>query len=53
MLGETFVRKRWNYTVEAKVITPNLVNNKSPVEYQTPFGTHGALGIYFSISRKF
>lgn len=53
MLGETFVRRKWNYTIEAKVITPNLVNNKSPVEYLTPFDTHGALGIYFSISRKF
>lgn len=53
MLGETFVRKKWNYTVEAKIITPGLLNNKSPVEYKTPLGNHGALGIYFSVSRKF
>lgn len=53
MLGETFVRRKWNYTVEAKIIAPRLVNNKSPVEYKTPLGTHGASGIYFSVSRKF
>lgn len=53
MIGETFVRRKWNYTVEAKIITPHLINNRSPVEYKTPLGTHGALGIYFSLSRKF
>jgi hypothetical protein len=51
-IGETFVRRKWNYTIEAKVITPN-VSNRSVVEYKSPFGDHGAFGIYFSITRKF
>ncbi len=53
MIGETFVRKKWNYNIELKVITPNIANNTSTVEYKTPLGTHGALGIYFGCTRKF
>jgi hypothetical protein len=39
--------------VELKIITPNIENNNSTVEYKTPFGTKGALGIYFGYTRKF
>ncbi len=53
MIGQTFVRKKWNYNIEVKIITPDIENNTSPVEYKTPFGKKGALGIYFGITRKF
>jgi hypothetical protein len=53
MLGQTFVRSKWNYNIELKIITPNIANNNSTVDYKTPFGTHGALGIYFGCTRKF
>lgn len=52
LIGETFVRKKWNYTIEAKVIAPNI-SNKGVVDYKTPLGDHGAIGIYFSLTRKF
>ncbi len=53
MIGETFVRRKWNYNIELKIITPNIANNNSTIEYKTPFGTHGALGIYLGCTRKF
>ena len=53
MLGQTFVRKKWDFTIEAKIIAPGLKNNYSTVEYKTPLGTHGAFGIYFGCTRKF
>ncbi len=53
MIGETFVRKKWNYNIELKVIAPNIANNTSTVDYKTPFGTHGAFGIYIGCTRKF
>ncbi len=53
MLGQTFVRRKWNYTAEIKIIAPDVENNTSPVEYKTPLGKKGALGIYFGITRKF
>ncbi|MDQ6813520.1 MAG: hypothetical protein M3040_07290 [Bacteroidota bacterium] len=53
MVGETFVRRKWNYNVELKMIAPNIANNSSVVDYKTPFGTHGAFGIYIGCTRKF
>jgi hypothetical protein len=53
MIGETFVRRKWNYNIEMKMIAPNIANNTSTVEYKTPFGTHGAFGIYIGCTRKF
>lgn len=53
MLGQTFVRKKWNYNIELKMLAPNLKNNTSTVDYKTPFGTHGALGVYIGCTRKF
>jgi hypothetical protein len=52
VIGETFVRRKWNYTIEAKVLAPGI-SNRSVAEYKTPFGSHGAFGIYFGITRKF
>lgn len=53
MIGETIMRKKWNYTVELKVIAPNIANNTSTVDYKTPFGSRGAFGSYLGCSRKF
>lgn len=53
MIGQTFVRKKWNYNIELKFITPGIQNNNSPVEYKSPFGNNGAVGIYFGCTRKF
>lgn len=52
MIGETFVRRKWNYNLELKLIAPNL-SNAGVVDYKTPTNHHGALGIYFGITRKF
>ena len=53
MIGHSFARKKWNLNIEAKVIAPNLSNEKLVVDYVTPFKTHGAFGIYLGYTRKF
>ncbi|MCW3114754.1 MAG: hypothetical protein JWR18_3150 [Segetibacter sp.] len=53
MIGQTFVQKKWNYNIELKAIAPNIANNTSTVDYKTPFGSHGAFGIYLGCTRKF
>jgi hypothetical protein len=53
MIGETFVRRKWNYNVELKVLAPNVSSKNNVVGYKTPFNGHGALGIYFGVTRKF
>lgn len=53
LIGHSFTGKKWNFNIEAKVIAPNLSNQKLVVDYQTPFKTHGAFGIYLGYTRKF
>lgn len=53
MIGHCYAGKKWNLTVEAKVIAPNLSNEKLVVEYVTPFQTHGVLGVYIGYTRSF
>ena len=53
LLGHSFNGKKWNVNLEAKVIAPNLSNKNIVVDYQTPFGSHGALGVYIGYTRKF
>lgn len=53
LVGETFVRRKWNYNVELKVLAANISSEKSVVDYKTPFNNQGAVGIYFGITRKF
>jgi hypothetical protein len=53
MIGHSFIRKMHELILEAKVLAPGLQNDRQTVDYQTPFGTHGALGIYFAYTRKF
>lgn len=51
--GHSFTGKKWNFNIEAKVIAPNLSNEKLVVNYVTPLKTYGAFGIYFGYTRKF
>ncbi len=53
MVGHSFTGKRWNFTMEAKVIAPNLSNEKLVVDYVTPLQTKGAFGVYIGYTRKF
>ena len=52
-LGHNFTGKKWNFTIETKVIAPNLSNEKLVVDYQTPFKNHGAFAVYIGYTRKF
>jgi hypothetical protein len=52
-IGHSFTGKKWSFNMEAKVIAPNLSNEKLVVDYQTPFKTHGAFGVYVGCTRKF
>jgi len=52
-LGHSFCGKKGSFTTEVRVIAPNISNEKLVVEYQTPFGTHGAFGVYIGYNRKF
>lgn len=52
-LGHSFVGKKSNLNIEAKIIAPNLSNQKLVVDYKTPLGNHGAFGVYLSYTYKF
>lgn len=51
-LGHTFERPRMNYTLEAKYFSPFTSNRDIVVNYKS-FGNTGAVGIMFSVARKF
>jgi len=53
MIGHSFNSKKWNFNLEAKIIAPNITNEKLVVDYVTPFKTHGAFGVYLGCTRKF
>lgn len=53
MIGHSFTQKKWNFNIEAKVIAPNLSNEKLVVDYVTPFQNKGAFGVYLGVTRKF
>jgi hypothetical protein len=36
MVGHSFARKKWNFNIEAKIIAPNISNEKLVVDYVTP-----------------
>lgn len=50
-IGRTFVRQKWDYTIEAKWLAPNIERLPNVVDYKGP-GHMGAFGIYFGITRK-
>jgi hypothetical protein len=51
-LGNTFVRKKWHYTIEVKYIAPNYSNQDLVVTYNG-IGNNGASGLYFGVTRFF
>lgn len=53
LVGQTFTRKKWDITIEAKIIAPHLHYESNVVDYKSPFGKNGAFGIYFGYTRKF
>lgn len=53
MVGHSIIGKKWNFNIEAKVIAPNLSNEKLVVDYVTPLRTKGAFGVYLGLTRKF
>ena len=52
-IGHSFNYPKWLFTIEAKIIAPNISNQKIVVEYATPFKKNGAVGIYVGCIRKF
>jgi hypothetical protein len=52
-IGHAFCGKKGSFTTEARVIAPDLSNEKLVVEYKTPFGSNGAFGVYIGYTRKF
>lgn len=53
MIGHSIVGKKWSFNIEAKIIAPNLSNEKLVVDYVTPLKTKGAFGVYLGCTRKF
>jgi hypothetical protein len=52
-IGHTFERPRMNYQFEFKWLAPNIDNAGLAVDYVSPFGTKGALGVFFHAAYKF
>ncbi len=51
-LGHTFENAKMRYTIEGKYMLPGEESGGTPVTYRG-IGGRGAVGVYFSISRKF
>jgi hypothetical protein len=52
-IGQTFIRQKWDFTIEAKIMAPGIAYESNVVEYKSPLGKRGAFGIYFGYTRKF
>jgi hypothetical protein len=52
MIGQTFIRRKFNFTIEVKVIAPNISYLSNTVDYTSPLGKHGAFGFYLGYTRK-
>lgn len=46
-------QNKWMHQVEMKALGINRSNKDIVVDYKTPFGNRGALGVYYSVIRKF
>jgi hypothetical protein len=53
LIGQIFVRRKWDFTIEAKFIAPNITYESNVVDYKSPLGKRSAFGIYFGYTRKF
>ena len=52
-VGYTFEKKKWNFTMELKLMAPNIDNRFSVVDYKSVIGSKGATGLFFGVLRKF
>ncbi len=52
-IGHVFEREHWNFQLEAKLLAPYKSNQNIVVDYVSPFGNKGALGVYFGVNYKF
>ncbi len=52
MIGEYFVRKKWNLNIELKLVAINVSSEKTVADYKTLIGHNGALGIYVGYTKK-
>lgn len=50
-VGTTFTRNRWSVQVELKLLAPYLSNEDIVLDYVSPLGNRGAMGIYIGIVR--
>jgi hypothetical protein len=50
--GYTLVKEKYNYALECKYIAPFTSNQSLVADYKSP-SNNGAIGVYFSITRKF
>lgn len=51
-IGHNFERNKWNCTVEVKLLAPYKSNQDIVMDYVSPFGKRGAIGLYFGITYK-
>lgn len=52
-IGIMLSKSKWNHQIEMKYLAPEIRNDNVVVDYAKPFGNKGAMGIYYSVSRKF
>lgn len=52
-IGHTFVRDRWLYSMEFKVLAPTADNERVVTDYARLTGSSGGMGIYIGVSYKF
>lgn len=50
-IGQSYQKNLWSYQLEFKLLAPYL-NNDVVVDYISPLGNRGGMGIYFGIQRK-
>ncbi|NTW31796.1 MAG: hypothetical protein HGB12_04095 [Bacteroidetes bacterium] len=51
-IGHTFSGSKWDYSIEAKYLAPNVSNQNIVADYAKPLGNKGVLGIYVSVAKK-
>jgi hypothetical protein len=49
-LGHQWIRPKWSYQAELKMLAPNESNQNIVVNYPSMLNNRGALGLYFGIT---
>jgi hypothetical protein len=49
-LGHQWIRPKWSYQAELKMLAPNQSNQNIVVNYPSVLNNRGALGLYFGIT---